>query len=110
MNEQQRRVLEKIVDKETYLFAKPAIEISRTEMNKLIKTTKFTSMRVWSKKLSGVRLRRIMQTQNKIGTPTYNYQARGYWVMWSETDGGWRTIVLKSVEKVKIGSQFYKVR
>ena len=110
MTDKQRQVLEKIVDKETYLFAEPAIEISRQEMNKLIKTTKFTDMRVWSKKLSGVRLRRVMQTRDKVGTPSYNYQARGYWVMWSQTDGGWRTIVLKSVEKVKLGNQIYKVK
>jgi len=57
MESKQREVLSKIVDKETYLFAKPAIEISRREMNRLIKTTKFTSMKVWSRKLSGVTLR-----------------------------------------------------
>ena len=108
MNKQQRTVLEKIVDKQTYMFAKPAIELSRTEMNRLIKTTKFTDIKVWSKKLSGVRFKRVCQTRDKIGTPVYNYQARGYWVMM--TDEGWRTIVLRSVEKVKIGNQFYKVR
>ena len=107
MTDKQRKVLSKIVDKEAYLFAKPAIELSRSEMNKLIKTTKFTDIKVWSKKLSGVRLKRVMQTWDKQGTPVYNYQARGYWVMM--TDEGWRTIVLRSVEKVKIGNQFYKV-
>lgn len=110
MNKQQRTVLEKIVDKQTYMFAKPAIELSRTEMNRLIKTTKFTDIKVWSKKLSGVRFKRVCQTRDKIGTPVYNYQARGYWVMWSNEDSGWRTIVLRSVEKVKMGNQFYKVR
>lgn len=110
MNKQQRNVLSKIVDKATYLFAKPAIEISRSEMNRLIKTTKFTDIKVWSKKLSGVRFKRVCQTWDKQGTPLYNYQARGYWVMWSEPDQGWRTIVLRTVEKVKIGNQFYKVK
>ena len=110
MNKLQRTVLSKIVDKESYHFAKPAIELSRTEMNRLIKTTKFTDMKVWSKKLSGVRMKRVMQTWDKQGTPLYNYQARGYWVMWSETNQGWRTIVLRSVEKVKLGNQFYKVK
>ena len=100
MNKQQQKVLSKIVDKETYHFAKPAIQLSRTEMNKLIKTTKFKDMKVWSKKLSGVRFKRVCQTRDKIGTPVYNYQARGYWVMM--TDEGWRTIVLRTVEKIKI--------
>lgn len=109
MNKQQQKVLSKIVDKEAYHFAKPAIELSRTEMNKLIKNTKFTDMKVWSKKLSGVRMKRVMQTWDKQGTPVYNYQARGYWVMkWGNK--GWRTIVLRSVEKVKLGNQFYKVK
>lgn len=110
MTDKQKQVLQKIVDKETYLFAEPSILVSRTEMNRLIKTTKFEYMRVWSKKLSGVRMRRVMETRDKIGTPVYNYQARGYWVMYSQTDGGWRTIVLNSVEKIKLGNQIYKVR
>ena len=105
MNKIQRSVLSKIVDKEAYMFAKPAVELSRTEMNKLIKTTKFKDMKVWSKKLSGVRFKRVCQTRDKIGTPVYNYQARGYWVMM--TDEGWRTVVLRSVEKVKLGNQIY---
>jgi len=112
MNNTQRKVLSKIVDKEAYHFAKPAIEISRSEMNRLIKTTKFTDIKVWSKKLSGVRMKRVMQTWDKQGTPVYNYQARGYWVMkWKDNkEEMWRTIVLRSVEKVKIGNQFYKVK
>ena len=110
MNSRERKVLSKIVDKETYMFAKPAIQLSRSEMNKLLKTTKFTDIKVWSKKLSGVRMKRVMQTRDKVGTPVYNYQARGYWVMWSQEDSGWRTIVLRSVEKVKMGNQIYKVK
>ena len=110
MTDKQKQVLQKIVDKETYLFAEPAIEISRREMNRLLKTTKFRDIKVWSKKLSGVRMRRVMQTWDKQGTPVYNYQARGYWVMYDMNKQGWRTIVLKSVEKVKIGNQFYKVK
>lgn len=110
MDNLQRKVLGKIVDKETYMFAKPAIMLSRREMNKLIKDTKFTDMKVWSKKLSGVRMKRVMQTWDKQGTPVYNYVQRGYWVMWSKTNGGWRTIVMNSVEKVKLGNQMYKVK
>ena len=108
MNKQQQTVLSKIVDKETYHFAEPAIMLSRSEMTRLIKTTKFTDMKVWSKKLSGVRMKRVMQTWDKQGEALYNYVARGYWVM--KYENSWRTIVLKSVEKVKLGNQFYKVR
>jgi hypothetical protein len=92
-------------------FAQPAIMISRAEMNRLLKETKFRYMRVWTTKLSGERMRRMFETRNPTGNPPrYNYQARGYWVMWSQADRGWRTIVLKNVEKVKLGNQFYKVQ
>jgi hypothetical protein len=92
-------------------FAEPAIMISRAEMNRLLKETKFRYMRVWTTKLSGQGMRRMFETRNPTGTPPrYNYQARGYWVMWSQADRGWRTIVLKNVEKVKLGNQFYKVQ
>jgi hypothetical protein len=92
-------------------FAEPAIMISRAEMNRLLKETKFRYMRVWTTKLSGERMRRMFETRNPTGNPPrYNYQARGYWVMWSQADRGWRTIVLKNVEKVKLGNQFYKVQ
>jgi hypothetical protein len=92
-------------------FAEPAIMVSRAEMNRLLKKTKFRYMRVWTTKLNGERMRRMFETRNPTGTPPiYNYQARGYWVMWSQADRGWRTIVLKNVEKVKLGNQFYKVR
>ena len=47
-----RKVMNKVVDT-TYHFALPAIELTRSEMIKLIKNTKFTSMRVWSTKLNG---------------------------------------------------------
>ena len=110
MTSKQRQVLQKIVDKETYLFAEPAIMVSRREMTRILKTTKFRDIVVWSKKLSGVRLKRTMQTWDKQGTPVYNYQARGYWVMYDMNKQGWRTVVLRSVEKVKLGNQVYKVK
>ena len=116
MTDKQKQVLQKIVDKETYLFAEPAILVSRAQMTKLIKESTTQFIRVWSKKLNGVRFRRNVKSGPKIGTPVYNYQARGYWVVQSEDDRdgknpyGWRTIVLKSVEKVKIGNQIYKIK
>lgn len=101
-------------------FAEPAVMLSRSEMIDLIKTTKNRSMRVWSTKMEGGGLRRVMQTRDLV-TPAPQYvemvrkrrrtnQQRNEWVMYSETDRGWRTIMLDEVEKVKIGNQVYKVR
>jgi len=109
-------VMNKVVDK-TYHFTQPAIELSRRDMTKLIKQTKFTSMRVWSRKLNGVGMRRMEQTRDLVpnGSPGVRKRRRTLarqkmWVVWSETNQGWRTIRLNTVQKVKIGNQFYKVK
>jgi hypothetical protein len=102
-------VNEKVLDK-LEQFAEPAIIVSRAEMNRLIKETKFRYIRIWTKKLSGERMRRMFETRNPTGNPpSYDYKSRGYWVVFSQADRGWRTIVLRNVEKIKIGNQFYKV-
>ena len=110
------RVMNKVVDK-TYHFAQPAIELTRGEMIKLIKNTKFTSMRVWSTKLNGARMRRMEQTRDKLPNSSPGVVKRrrtlarqNMWVVWSETNSGWRTIRLRTVDKVKIGQQFYRVK
>jgi hypothetical protein len=104
------RVMSKIADREE-MFAEPAIEITRREMTELIKSKK--EMKVWSTKLDGKRMRRVMRTGNPTGRKSGNprYKQKGQWVMKSQTNNGeWRTIVLKTVEKVKVGNQVYKVR
>lgn len=113
----QNKVLNKIVDREVYHFAEPAIEMTRREMTSLIKNTKFTSMRVWSTKLNGSRMRRMEQTRDQLPNSSPGVVKRrrtlrrqNMWVVWSETNQGWRTIRLNTVDKVKIGNQFYKVK
>jgi hypothetical protein len=92
-------------------FAESAIEVSRDEMIELIKNTKFRYMKVWSTKLNGAGMRRMMETRRPTGNaPSYDYKSRGYWVMYSQADRGWRTIVLSTVDKVKLGNQFYKIK
>ena len=111
-----RKVMNKVIDK-TYHFAQPAIEVSRREMTKLIKTTKFTSMRIWSTKLDGARMRRMEQTWDLVPNSSPGVVKRrrtlrrqNMWVVYSETNQGWRTIRLNTVDKIKIGNQFYKVK
>jgi hypothetical protein len=103
-------VSEKVLDK-LQMFAEPAIEVSRAEMNRLIKETKFRYIRIWTTKLSGVRMRRMMETRNPTGNPpSYDYKSLGYWILWDQNARNWRTVVLRNVEKIKIGNQFYKIR
>jgi len=106
------RVMEKLADKE-HMFAKPTITLTRREMTELIKSRKL--LRVWSTKLDGSSMRRVMKTGfptgNKSGNP--RYKQKGQWVMKSQTNNNeWRTIVLRTVDKVKdlSDNQFYKTR
>jgi hypothetical protein len=111
-----RKVMNKVVDT-TYHFAAPAIKLTRKEMIDLIKNTKFTSMRVWSTKLNGAGMRRMEQTRDKLPNSSPGVVKRRrtlarqkMWVIWSETNQDWRTIRLTTVDKVKIGQQFYTVK
>jgi hypothetical protein len=94
-------------------FAEPAVFLTRAQMTSLIKTTPMEFMRVWTTKLNGQGMRRMMRTGPFPGGPkgpVYDYEARGYWVMYDQNKRDWRTIVLNNVTKVKLGNQVYKVR
>jgi hypothetical protein len=104
--------MEKLANKEM-MFATPTITLTRREMTQLIKSRKL--LRVWSTKLDGTRMRRVMKTGRPTGGRSGNprYKQKGQWVMESQTNNGeWRTIVLRTVDKIKDlnDNQFYKVR
>jgi len=101
----------KKVDRKLEKLAAPAIILNRAEMTSLIKNTKYEYMRVWSTKLDGQSMRRYMRTEDPTGRPSGNpnYIQKGQWVMYSQTNRGWRTIVLNTVKKVKLGNQMYKI-
>lgn len=116
LTDKHRQVMNKVIDKEHH-FAQPAIELTRREMTNLIKTTKFTDMKVWSRKLSGARMRRVEQTRDMTPNSSPGVVKRrrtlrrqNMWVVWSNTNQGWRTIRLQTVDKIKIGNQFYRVK
>ena len=101
----------KKVNRKLQTFAAPAVLLTRAEMSSLIKNTPEIYMRIWTTKLSGAGMRRMMKTGPFPGGPKgplYDYEAKGYWVLM--TNEGWRTIVLKNVEKVKLGNQVYKIK
>ena len=110
LDSKHSRVMNKLVNKEE-MFAAPAIEVSRREMTELIKSRR--EMKIWSTKLNGSSMRRVMKTGKPTGGKSGNprYKQKGQWIMKSQTNSGeWRTIVLNTVDKVKIGNQFYKIR
>ena len=112
LDNKHRRVMNKLVNREE-MFAKPAITLTRKEMTDLIKSRKL--LRVFSTKLDGSRMRRVMRTGFPTGNKSWNprYKQKGQWVLRSQTNNGeWRTIILRTVDKVKDidANQFYKVR
>ena len=110
LDSKHSRVMNKLVNKEE-MFAAPAIEVSRREMTELIKSRR--EMKIWSTKLNGSSMRRVMKTGRPTGGKSGNprYKQKGQWILRSQTDDNeWRTIILSSVDKIKIGNQFYKTR
>lgn len=112
LTSKHRRVMSKLADKEM-MFAKPAITLTRKEMTELIKSRKL--LRVYSTKLDGSGMRRVMRTGFPTGNKSWNprYKQKGQWVMESQTNNGeWRTIILRTVDKIKDlnANQFYKIR
>lgn len=110
LDSKHSRVMNKLVNKEE-MFAAPAIEVSRREMTELIKSRR--EMKIWSTKLNGSSMRRVMKTGKPTGGKSGNprYKQKGQWILRSQTDDNeWRTIILSSVDKIKIGNQFYKTR
>ena len=82
--------------------------ISFSDMVDIIKT-KYQTVKIYTTKLSGSNMVRDMYTTNKVGRPLYNYAAKGYWVLWDEGSSGYRTVVLKNIEKISVDDQTYYV-
>lgn len=71
---------------------------------------------LWGTKLDGSSLHRIFE-KNLDGPNGRAMRGCRYWdepynymILWSNTDGDFRTIVLKNVQRVKIDGRIYKVR
>jgi hypothetical protein len=111
LDRKQSRVLEKIVNKELML-AEPAIEISRRKANEMIKSNNTRYWTIWTRRLNGSRYKPQFKNGPFPGGSkgaVYNYQAKGYWVGFEDVSGRWRTIVLRNVDKFKVGNQVYRV-
>ena len=112
LTDKHNRVMSKLVDKEE-MFAKPAIEISRRKAYEMIRNNDTRYWVIWTRRLDGSRYKPNFKNGPFPGGskgPVYNYRRKGYWVGFEDVAGKWRTIVLKNVEKFKVGKQVYKIK
>ena len=101
-------VLNKNVTKKLHRFAKN--DISKSEAKKMILDW-YTPMKIYTTKLDGTRMiREMFSVQGPSGNVDYNYNAKGYMIMYDSDKVGFRTIVLKNVYKIEKEGQTYLVR
>ena len=97
-----------IVGNKLYQFRKKNY-ISFREMVSIVKT-KYENVKIYTSKLSGRNMVREMYTTDPTGTPpVYDYEERGYWVLWDTDALGYRTVVLKNIEKIVVDNETYYV-
>lgn len=71
----------------------------------------YTPMKVYTRKLDGTRMVRDMfSVQGPSGNVKYNYDAKGYMIMYDSDKIGFRTIVLKNVYRIDKEGTTYLVR
>jgi len=90
-------------------FAK-ATEISQSEMEDMVLTWN-EPFRIYTRKLDGTRMVRDMFSfSGPSGNVRYNYQAKGYMILYDLDRDGYRTIVFKNVYKLTKFGQTYLVK
>ena len=100
--------LNKSVTRKLQKFAEN--EISRSEVKDMILDW-YTPMKIYTRKLDGTRMVRDMfSVQGPSGNVKYDYDARGYMIMYDSDKIGFRTIVLKNVYKIEKEGRTYLVR
>ena len=101
-------VLNKNLVRKMHKFAEN--EISFSEMKDMVLDW-YTPMTIYTRKLDGKRMVRDMfSVQGPSGNVKYNYDAKGYMIMYDSEKVGFRTIVLKNVYKIEKEGRTYLVR
>ena len=84
--------------------------ISFDEMKEMVLDW-YEPMKIFTTKKDGTRMIREMYTvAGPSGNMKYNYQARGYMVLYDIDKAGFRTIIFKNVYKVEKDGETYFVR
>jgi CRISPR/Cas system-associated endonuclease/helicase Cas3 len=85
-------------------------EISQTQMREMILDW-YEPMKIYTRKLDGTRMVREMFTvAGPSGNVNYNYEAKGYMILYDQGKLGFRTIVLRNVYKVEKGGRTYLIK
>ena len=89
-------------------FANKKKTISVSEMKDIVLTW-MEPFKIYTKKLDGTNMTRDMYSvPGPSGDAVYDYEAKGYMVLYDEGKGDFRTIVWDNVEKiVKDGTTYY---
>jgi hypothetical protein len=85
-------------------------EISRTQMEAMILDW-YEPMKIFTRKLDGTRMiREMYSVAGPSGNVKYDYEAKGYMIVFDADNLGFRTIVLKNVYKIERGGRTYLIK
>jgi hypothetical protein len=95
--------------KQLYKFEEQT-QISRAEMLEMILDW-YEPMKIFTRKLDGTRMTREMYSvAGPSGNVKYDYEAKGYMIVFDAGKLGFRTIVLKNVYKIQKGGRTYLIK
>lgn len=84
-------------------------EISRAEMEEMILDW-YEPMKIFTRKLDGTRMiREMYAVAGPSGNVKYDYQAKGYMILFDAGKLGFRTIVFDNVYKIEKGGRTYLI-
>jgi hypothetical protein len=85
-------------------------EISRTQMEAMILDW-YEPMKIFTRKLDGTRMiREMYSVAGPSGNVKYDYEAKGYMIVFDADKLGFRTIVLRNVYKIERGGRTYLIK
>lgn len=95
--------------KQLYKFQEQT-EISRTAMEEMILDL-YEPMKIYTRKLDGTRMiREMYSVAGPSGNVRYNYQAKGYMILFDADKLGFRTIVFRNVYKIEKDGRTFLVK
>jgi hypothetical protein len=85
-------------------------EISRTQMEAMILDW-YEPIKIFTRKLDGTRMiREMYSVAGPSGNVKYDYEAKGYMIVFDADKLGFRTIVLRNVYKIERGGRTYLIK
>ena len=95
--------------KQLYKFEEQ-VYITRSEMEEMILDW-YEPMKIFTTKLDGTRMvREMYSVAGPSGNVKYDYEAKGYMIVFDAGKLGFRTIVLRNVYKIEKAGRTYLIR